>query len=186
MFYHKYYNDNNPRRLILGINPQTWGRINRIPFTDTKRLNADCGILFSGFVTHEPSSVFIYEMIKAYGGTELFYGKFFISSVCPLGFVKTNNNHKVVNYNYYDAIDLQMAMEDFIVNSIRKQIALCGMHDICYCLGTGKNYAHLNKLNKTYSFFERVIPLEHPRYIMQYKSRSKSFFIDQYLKAFNI
>ncbi len=36
-FYQKYYNDNNPRHLILGINPGRFGAgVTGIPFTDPK------------------------------------------------------------------------------------------------------------------------------------------------------
>ena len=60
-FYHKFYNDNTSRNLILGINPGRLGAgATGIPFTDTKRL-IECGIPFKSFSTHEPSSVFVYE-----------------------------------------------------------------------------------------------------------------------------
>lgn len=86
-FYHKFYEDHEPRNLILGINPGRLGAgATGIPFTDTKRLN-HCGIEMTEFTTHEPSSVFVYEAIDAYGGPTAFYNKFLIGSVCPLGFV---------------------------------------------------------------------------------------------------
>ena len=45
-FYHRFYNDDKPRNLILGINPGRLGAgATGIPFTDTKRLVA-CGIPF--------------------------------------------------------------------------------------------------------------------------------------------
>lgn len=85
-FYNKYYNDNAQRHLILGINPGRLGAgLTGIPFTDPKRLVNECGIAYEGRVTHEPSSVFIYEMIDAYGGIEAFYKHFYINSPCPLG-----------------------------------------------------------------------------------------------------
>ena len=38
-FYTKYYNDNNKRHLILGINPGRFGGgVTGVPFTDPKRL----------------------------------------------------------------------------------------------------------------------------------------------------
>src|SRR5688500_15558347 len=78
-FYRTYYNDEGPRHLILGINPGRFGAgLTGIPFTDTKRLVSECGIDFKGKVTHEPSSVFVYEMISAYGGPQSFYRNFFI------------------------------------------------------------------------------------------------------------
>src|SRR5664279_3712724 len=56
--YRKYYNDENPRHLILGINPGRFGSgLTGIPFTDPKRLIAECGIEYKGKITHEPSSV---------------------------------------------------------------------------------------------------------------------------------
>jgi hypothetical protein len=70
-FYKKFYNDNKMRRLILGINPGRFGAgVTGVPFTDTKRLSDKCGLEIKGKHTHEPSSVFIYEVIDAYGGAE--------------------------------------------------------------------------------------------------------------------
>ena len=87
VFYKKFYNDFHPRRLILGINPGRFGAgTTGIPFTDPKRLIEKLGIEYEGKLLHEPSSVFVYEMIDAYGGAKQFYGNFYINSVCPLGF----------------------------------------------------------------------------------------------------
>ena len=44
-FYHKYYEDNEPRTLILGINPGRYGAgLTGIPFTDPVKLEMICGI----------------------------------------------------------------------------------------------------------------------------------------------
>ncbi len=44
-FYKKYYSDDNPRYLILGINPGRFGGgVTGIPFTDPVRLQNTCGI----------------------------------------------------------------------------------------------------------------------------------------------
>ena len=108
-FYHKFYSDDTPRNLILGINPGRLGAgATGIPFTDTKRL-IECGIPFESFSTHEPSSVFVYEAINAFGGPEKFYREFFIGSVCPLGFV-VNKNGNWVNFNYYDRASFSNAL----------------------------------------------------------------------------
>src|SRR5690348_8695619 len=89
-FYRKYYDDGYTRRLILGINPGRFGAgTTGIPFTDPKRLISECGIAYSGKLLHEPSSVFVYDVIHAYGGPEKFYRDYFISSPCPLGFTST-------------------------------------------------------------------------------------------------
>jgi hypothetical protein len=184
-FYNKYYNDNNSRYLILGINPGRFGAgITGIPFTDPKRAIDQCGLPFEDDLKHEPSSVFIYEMISAYGGPEAFYRKFYINSVCPLGFTFKSTNGKEVNYNYYDSIELCGAVRGFIIENIKKQIAL-GVHThVCFCLGTGHNFRYLQALNKEYTFFKSIIALEHPRYVIQYKSKSKQKYIDKYIDAF--
>jgi hypothetical protein len=86
VFYRKYYSDQDIRFLILGINPGRFGAgVTGIPFTDPKRLIEKCNLEFHGDLKHEPSSVFVYEVVDAFGGAEAFYRKFYINSVCPLG-----------------------------------------------------------------------------------------------------
>ncbi|WP_276479854.1 SMUG2 DNA glycosylase family protein [Paraflavitalea pollutisoli] len=185
IFYKKFYDDHQPRHLILGINPGRFGGgVTGIPFTDTKRLKKECGIPYEGKETHEPSSVFVYEMIEAFGGVEKFYGQMYINSMSPLGFTSVAPNGKEVNYNYYDSAALTDAVYDFIVDNIRKQIALGVKTDVCFCFGTGKNEKFLRQLNDKEHFFGKIVALEHPRFIVQYKSKSKQLYIDKYLSAF--
>lgn len=185
-FYKKFYNDHHQRHIILGINPGRFGAgVTGVPFTDTKRLINECGLEFSGKPTHEPSATFIYEMINAYGGTKKFYRNFYIQSIFPLGFTATNVKGKEVNYNYYDSKELTEAVYDAMIKNIKTQINFGISTDLCFCFGTGKNEKFLNKINDKYHFFKRVIALEHPRFIMQYKFKTKELYIDKYLNAFN-
>jgi len=185
-FYRKFYNDNRRRHLILGINPGRFGAgVTGIPFTDTVRLNEKCGISIPGLKTYETSSVFIYEMINQYSGTEKFYSDYFISSVSPLGFTSKSRTGKQTNYNYYDSKKLTEAVKEFITESIKKQLEFGIELDVCFCLGTGKNFTFLSKLNNEYHFFNRIEPLEHPRFIMQYRSKQKQIFIDRYIRKLN-
>jgi hypothetical protein len=185
-FYKKYYNDQQKRHIILGINPGRFGGgITGIPFTDPKRLVEKCRIPYHGKPAHEPSSVFIYEMIDAFGGPATFYQKFYINSLCPLGFVSQKANGKEVNYNYYDSPELIAATYDFINKNIRKQIALGVETDLAFCFGTGKNEKFLRALNEEKKYFKRIIALEHPRFIMQYQSKNKEKYIAKYLEAFS-
>jgi hypothetical protein len=187
VFYRKYYSDQRKRRLILGINPGRFGAgVTGVPFTDTKRLQEKCELHIPGTITHEPSSVFVYEVIDAYGGVEKFYGDFYINSISPLGFVTLNSKNREINYNYYDSKELQEAITPFAIQSIRDHISMGCLTDICYCLGTGKNLKFLTKLNGECGFFKEIIPLEHPRYIMQYKSSMKDEYISRYLNAFTL
>lgn len=185
-FYKKYYSDTNPRHLILGINPGRFGGgVTGIPFTDTKRLKEKCSIPYEGKETYEPSSVFVYEVIDAFGGAADFYKRFYINSICPLGFTAAGHNGKEVNYNYYDSKELTHAVYDFIIDSIQKQIRFGIETDICFCFGNGKNEKFLRQVNEENKFFKKIIALEHPRFVMQYKSKSKQYYIDKYIAAFN-
>lgn len=184
-FYRKYYSDNAGRHLILGINPGRFGAgATGIPFTDTKRLTGPCGIAYSGKQTHEPSSVFVYEVIEAYGGAEAFYGDFYINSVFPLGFTISDEKGREKNYNYYDSRELTEAVYDFGLSSLQKQLEMGLEKDLCFCFGSGKNEKFIRSVNDKFGFFGEVVALEHPRFIMQYKSKEKELYIRKYLDAF--
>lgn len=182
-FYKKFYNDNHKRKIILGINPGRFGAgITGVPFTDTKRLKDRCGLEIPDLSTHEPSSVFVYEVIDAYGGVTKFYKQFYINSVCPLGFVIRDKKGREKNYNYYDSKALQHDVKPFIVSTLKKQLQFGIDTGTCFCMGHGKNYQFLKKINNEMRFFNEVIPLEHPRYIVQYKSKQKKYFVNKYLR----
>lgn len=186
-FYRKYYSDNRPRKLILGINPGRLGAGSTgIPFTDTKRLQEDCGLSGPEFNTHEPSSVFIYKMIEAFGGPEAFYREYYINSVCPLGFViHKEKTDRWVNYNYYDSPELFAAVREFALDKLQEQIAWGMETDEVYSLGK-KNAKYLRELNKEQGLFQKVVPMDHPRYIVQYKSRQMDAYVDKYLKTLSL
>lgn len=177
-FYNKYYKDHQSRKLILGINPGRLGAgLTGIPFTDPVKLQEICGIKNELNKATEPSAGFIYDMITAYGGPKLFYDHYFINSVSPLGFVKNG-----VNYNYYDSKELEKAITPFILESLNTLLNFQIDTTTCYCLGNGKNYKFLDALNKKHQFFIRVIPLPHPRWIVQYRRKRYDEYIQEYLK----
>ena len=124
-------------------------------------------------------------MIESFGGAKAFYQHFYINSVCPLGFTSINDKGKEVNYNYYDSKKLTDAVYNFMVWNIETQIAMGVNTDVCFCFGTGKNEQFLTKLNDKMSFFKKIVALKHPRYIIQYKSKSKQAYIDKYVSAFS-
>jgi len=187
VFYRKFYSDNRKRHLILGINPGRFGAgATGIPFTDTVRLEQTCDIRLSGFKTYETSSVFIHDMIHQYGGHVKFFSDYYISSVSPLGFTADGKKGGVVNYNYYDNKELTACIMDFILDSLRQQLGFGIFRDICFCLGTGKNFKFIVDLNYHYHFFDRIESLEHPRYIMQYKLKKKQYYMDLYISKLKI
>ena len=88
-FYQTFYDDHNPRKFIIGINPSRHGAgVTGVPFTDTKHLKNDCGIPMYSAHTHEVSSVFVYDMISQYGGVKAFYKDYYINSPFPLAIVR--------------------------------------------------------------------------------------------------
>ncbi len=160
-FLEKYYNDERPRTLILGINPGRFGAgVTNVAFTDPVRLVQECGIENSFEKKEELSAQFIYKVVHAYGGATAFYEHFFLNSVVPFGFVKNG-----VNYNYYDEKPLQEAMKPLIRYHLNHLLALGMNPKICFCLGEGKNFQFLSKFNETEGFFEKIVPLSHPRFI---------------------
>lgn len=180
-FYQKYYNDNTSRKFIIGINPSRNGAgITGIPFTDTKRLEQVCGITMHSAHTHEVSSVFMYDMIAAYGGADIFYKTFYINSPFPLAIVRKANNGTFLNANYYDEELLFKSVKPFMIKMLKKQIAIGLDTSEVFILGK-KNASYIQKINKEEKLFEKLSILEHPRYIQQYKSKEKEMYIDKYI-----
>ncbi|MGC9249948.1 uracil-DNA glycosylase family protein [Listeria ivanovii] len=184
-FYQKYYNDNKPRRLILGSSPARRGSaLTGVPFEDAKHLQNETGIFIEKFYINQSSSGFLYDVISAYGGCQKFYTNFYMNFVCPLGVVRVNSKGKEVNCNYYENKKIQAILSPFIIQSIRSQIEFGMDTSICYCIGSGENYNFLSKINDEYQFFHTIIPLEHPRFITQYNSQHKEKYMEKYLNAF--
>ena len=178
-FFQKFYNDAEPRTLLLGINPGRFGAgVTGVNFTAAKQLTQYCGIEHDLRMQSELSAEFIYDMINAYGGPEIFYRHFFIGAVCPLGFVKGGKN-----INYYDDKALQQTVRPFIIQSLEKLLHFQVNRNKCICIGGEKNYKYLDSLNKQYPFFKTIVALPHPRFILQYRRRDRALYLQQYLDA---
>lgn len=178
-FYTKYYSDDEPRQLLFGINPGRFGAgTTGVNFTGPKQLTEYCGITHPFKMRSELSAEFIYTMITAYGGCEKFYKKFFITSVSPLGYVKEG-----INLNYYDDAALAASLRPWIIKTIKDQLTFTRSSKACICIGGEKNYKYFNAVNDEFHFFNRIIPLPHPRFIMQYKRKQLVYYVDAYLKA---
>jgi hypothetical protein len=179
VFFTKYFNDDKPRRLLFGINPGRFGGgITGINFTAPRQLKENCGIDHHFGDSSELSAEFIYEVIENYGGPGKFYSDHFISAMSPLGFTKNG-----VNLNYYDDRQLQEAITPFIIDNIQKQLDIGFKTDRCICIGGEKNFKFFSALNTKHHFFGEIIPLPHPRFILQYRRKQKDQFVEQYLDA---
>jgi hypothetical protein len=175
-FLTKYFDDNNPRIAILGINAGRFGAgLTGVTFTDPVALADECGIPNHLPRKRELSSVYIYEMIRHMGGPAKFYSQFFLSALCPLGFTR-----KGVNLNYYDDKKLERAVTPFIISSVEQHIAFGCRRDHVVILGRGTNARFFARLNDEHRWFEYVHPLDHPRFIMQYRRKRLREYLDLY------
>ena len=173
-FVNSFYKGEQGRILLLGINPGRFGAgVTGIPFTDPYHLSEFCGIETPFEKRKELSSIYIYDLIMALGGPIEFYKRFYISSVCPLGFIKDGKN-----YNYYDDDKLYTGLKSFIISSIEKQLEFPCSRRVAYSLGKGKNYKILSKLNEEHKWFDEIIALGHPRWIMQYQRKNYSLHLE--------
>ena len=176
-FYSTYFNDSRNRTFLFGINPGRFGAgVTGIPFTDPKILEEMLDISNPFHKRNELSSVFVYEMIHQMGGPEKFYANFYITSICPLGFIREGKN-----INYYDLRELEDAVYPRIIENIEHQIKMGANLDVAYSMGQGKNFKFLQKINKEHQFFGQVVPLPHPRWVLQYRLRRKQEYLDEYV-----
>ncbi len=183
-FYNAFYNDRLQRKFIIGINPSRHGAgVTGVPFTDTKRLESACGITMKSANTHEVSSVFMYDMIAAYGGVESFFKDFFINSPFPLAIIRRSKNGQWLNANYYDDNSLFAAVKKFMINTLQTFIKMNLYTSEVFVLGK-KNADFIQALNKEANLFDKITVLEHPRFIQQYKSKEKQLYIEKYISAF--
>ena len=179
-FYEKYYSDERERKVLIGINPGRFGAgLTGIPFTDPVYLHEQCGIENRLPKKHELSSKYIYDVVEASGGPEAFFDQVYITSVCPVGFVRDGKN-----LNYYDDKQLTEELEAYNVKELEKQIQELPVHSTAWILGQGANFKYFKKLNEKHGFFKQVKPLPHPRWVMQYRLKSKQDYISRYLQVF--
>ncbi len=179
-FYSAFYNDANKRTYIIGINPGRFGGgITGIAFTDPVNLAKECGIQNDFQQKQELSSRFIYKVINRMGGTTDFFSKFFLSALYPLALIKDGKN-----YNYYDSSKMWKYLKPEILTTFKSQLNAGAKNNAVICLGK-RNEKYLNEINKELKYFEEIITLDHPRYIMQYKSKQLENYIDEYIRALN-
>jgi hypothetical protein len=175
-----FFDDDRERVLVFGINPGRLGAgITGITFTDPVALADFCGIQNHLPRKREPSSVFIYDFIHHWGGPRAFYRSFFLTALCPLGFLRGPNN-----LNYYDDPRLARAVTPFIVRSIERHIAFGARTDSVIIIGAGTNKRFFDALNERHRFFDRVLTVEHPRFIQQYRYRSRDQYLLKYGEVF--
>lgn len=180
-YYQKFYSSPGKRVFLFGINPGRMGAGKTgISFTDPVNLLNDAKVDHPFEMKAELSSQFIYEVFQRYGGIESFTKHFFLTSICPLGFMKDGKN-----LNYYDTPLLEKRVRPYIIEKMDQQIQLGAYTQIAICLGEGQNYKYFKGLNEQMKWFDKIIPLPHPRYVLQYKRKEKEKFINKYISTLN-
>ncbi|MBS4035244.1 MAG: DUF4918 family protein [Ignavibacterium sp.] len=179
-FYNKFYNDDKKRIYMIGINPGRFGGgLTGIAFTDPAALREHCGIENSLGERKELSSKFIYEMIAAFGGVEEYFSKVFMTALFPLALT-----HRGRNFNYYDDKKLFNSLKPEIKKSLETQILFGSKKEKVVILGK-KNAEYFRLINDELKFFVKIIVLNHPRFIMQYRQRSMKDYVNSYIRAIN-
>ena len=177
-FYKKFYNDENNRTFIIGINPGRFGGgITGISFTDPVALRNKCGIPNNLGIKKELSSQFIYWVIESFGGTKKFFSKYYLTALYSLAFLKDGKN-----FNYYDDKQLLKIIKPFLIESLKKQIDFGCYKGSVICLGK-KNGEFLQEVNNELNYFKEIKILDHPRFIMQYRRKLLNNYIDEYLNV---
>ncbi len=180
-FFTKFYSDNKERLFMIGINPGRFGGgLTGIFFTDPVALKEFCGIDNNLGNKKELSSTFIYELIAAFGGTEKFFSKVFMTAIFPLA--PTYNGK---NFNYYDNNQALGLLLPEIIKSVRSQIRFGARKDRVIILGK-KNAYYFELVNKEYRFFNEIIVLNHPRFIMQYRKKQLMKYYSSYLNKMSV
>ncbi|OGX86468.1 hypothetical protein BEN47_13295 [Hymenobacter lapidarius] len=167
-FARRHYVEAPPRVAVLGINPGRLGMGRTgVAFTDPTALAEHCGIGHDlPRQRPELSSQFIYAVVTEMGGPTAFYRHFYLGSVYPLVLL-----HEGLNYNYYDSPALLKSLWPEMRSSLRQQVQALGLRtDVAVSLGK-RNGLFFNKLNDELGLFERIVVLDHPRYLMQYRRR---------------
>ena len=176
-FFLKFYNDDNKRTFIVGINPGRFGGgVTGVAFTDPVNLEEKCGIKNDLDKKQELSSRFVYKLIDEFGGAKKFYSKFFISAIYPLALIKDGKN-----YNYYDSQKVYKALKPQIIKTLQEQIEFGANDKVAISFGK-KNAEYLKEINSELNFFEEIIEFDHPRFIMQYRLKNLEHYLEEYVK----
>ncbi len=179
-FTDKFYADKHPRVALLGINPGRLGMGRTgVAFTDPGALREICGIandLPRG--RPELSTRFVYRVVEALGGPTAFYRHFFLSSIYPLVLLNQGLNH-----NYYDSPALLKTLWPDLQRSLRQQVDDFGLRrDVAVSLGR-RNGEFLIRLNTELRLFDKIVVLDHPRYLMQYRRRDLEANVARYVET---
>ena len=73
-------------------------------------------------------------------------------------------------------------MEKYIIQNIKAHLGYGCNPKVALCMGQGKNYKYFTKLNEKHHFFEEIVPLPHPRWVMQYRRKRMEEFREMFVE----
>lgn len=173
----RYYVAAPPRLSVWGINPGRFGAgLTGLSFTDPWAVAHQLALPTTLVGRRELSAEFISDVIDAYGGPSAFYHDVYLGAVSPLGYVENG-----INVNFYDTPELLEAVTPYAIACMKQQLA-CGLRtDVAVVLGSGKLKQAVERRINPHVGIQRIVYLEHPRFIMQYRRSQRSAYVDRYV-----
>ena len=74
-------------------------------------------------------------------------------------------------------------LDAWMAETMAVQIAAGCDRRVAFSMGQGTNFKQLQAFNERHGFFERVEPLPHPRWVMQYRRKRLDEFIGLYVET---
>lgn len=177
-FCKKYYDDDNRRIHLLGINPSKINNTSTgVNYTDGFALENFCEIDNKFSKTRELTSKFFYNVVENMGGSSEFYSRVFAWALMPLSITKGGSY-----VNYYDK-EVVEAIRDVIISNILWLGDRIPNNKRAVVLGIGENKKAFSKMDGYPFIYDHIEYLPHPRWIMQYKSNDLDKYIAMYAKA---
>lgn len=176
-YYAKYFDDEDARIHILGINPSRMHpTATGVNYTDGFALAEYCGIENNFSKNRELTSDFFYRVINVMGGASEFFGRVFPWAMMPVTVTKKGN---YANYYSNDVVeDLKHLVEENV-----KWTSRLPSSGRLVILGTGENQKFFESMRGSPFGYNDVRVVPHPRWIMQYNRGKVGKFIEQYQDA---
>ena len=178
-FCSRYYAGSQKRLALWGINPGRFGAgITGICFTDPLSLTGQLEIPSTLTGRRELSAEFISMVIDEYGGPTAFYRDVYLGALSPIGFVREGKN-----INFYDDKTLANTIVPFIRYNLQTITSFGLQSKAAILLGSGSLQAYVQKYLSDHFTEMKVLALDHPRFIMQYKRSSVRDYVKRYVDS---
>lgn len=175
----RYYNGNQKRLALWGINPGRFGAgITGICFTDPVSLSGQLEIPSTLTGRRELSAEFISMVIDEYGGPTAFYRDVYLGALSPIGFVREGKN-----INFYDDKTLARTIVPFIRYNLQTITSFGLQSSAAILLGSGSLQSYVQKHLSDHFSKMKVLALDHPRFIMQYKRSRVHEYVKRYVDS---